>query len=387
MKILFISPQNPYYNGSGAHQRSYMLLSSLVGMGASVDVIFVDRRFEKEDELLLKTTNILQVFNFRKTKADNIKYKLRYLAGFGTKLKRRCLYDAVMSAISTKQYDYVFCRYVDVVQESGISTLNNLIVDIDDSPYEVYNVRYQNTKNILLKAWYYVASVNAARYMNRYECNFKISYYPQEKQCIKPNAVFLPNIPLLNSSYKLDENIVGKDKNLLYVGVLSWMPNYLGLDHFLMHVWPQVVSDHPDASITIVGKGLSDSYRTKWESIKGVRLMGFVEDLLECYRKARAVVVPIYQGGGTNIKVLEALGYGKATCMSLHATRGFESYLKNKENCMISDNDSMFANNINRVLSDDALCVKLQIEGPKVIADNFSKNRFFEIVNESILSL
>ena len=65
-------------------------------------------------------------------------------------------------------------------------------------------------------------------------------------------------------------NVIVPNKNILYVGVLSWMPNYLGLDHFLEKVWPQVLCKIPDASFMIVGKGLADGYRKKWEAIKGV---------------------------------------------------------------------------------------------------------------------
>lgn len=383
MKILFICPQNPFYKGSGAHQRSYLILKALVAFGADVDVIFFDKRYAGEDQQLLSNVSLLASYDFRMNRVQNIRYKLRYLSGFGAKIKRSGLSKKVLHRIKDARYDYVFARYVDVVQELGLENLPNLVVDVDDSPCEVYKVRFQNTSNKLLKFWYWIASKNAARYMRNNESKFLRAFYPQGKQCLAKNSVYLPNIPMVDVSLENAANLP-KNKTLLYVGVLSWMPNYLGLDHFINCIWPRVLDKDNNAKLKIVGKGLPFYLKDRWTNVPGIQLLGFVPDLEPEYKKARAVIVPIYQGGGTNIKVLEALAYGKAVVLSAHACRGFEDVLVRGENCLIASDDDCFANDVVSIINDDVLCAKFQESGPQIIQKNFSMANFTKIIHESL---
>ena len=384
MKILFICPQNPFYKGSGAHQRSYLILKALVAFGADVDVIFFDKRYVNEDRQLLSSVSLLASYDFRMNWVQNICYKLRYLSGFGVKIKRLGLSKIVLHRIKEEtHYDCVFARYIDIVQELGLENLPNLVVDVDDSPCEVYKVRFQNTSNKLLKFWYWIASKNAARYMKNNEDKFLCTFYPQGKQCVTMNSVYLPNIPMVDFSLSKASELP-KNKTLLYVGVLSWMPNYLGLDHFISCIWPSVLDKDGNAKLKIVGKGLPFYLKERWMKAPGIQLLGFVPDLEPVYKEARAVVVPIYQGGGTNIKVLEALAYGKAVVLSAHACRGFEDVLVRGENCMIASDDDCFANDVVSIMNDDVLCAKFQESGPQIIQKNFSMTNFTKIIHESL---
>ena len=383
MKILFICPQNPFCKGSGAHQRSYLILNALVAFGADVDVAFFDKRFASEDQQLLSKVTLLASYDFRKSRVQDVCYKLRYLLGFGIKIRRSVLSKKILRRIKNVHYDYVFARYVDVVQELGLENLPNLVVDVDDSPCEVYKVRFQNTSNKLLKLWYWLASKNAACYMKKNEDKFLSAFYPQGKQCVAKNSVYLPNIPLVDDSLGNTSDVPGS-KTLLYVGVLSWMPNYLGLDHFINCIWPKVLNQDSNVKLKIAGKGLPFYLKDRWTKVPGVQLLGFVPDLKPEYKAARAVIVPIYQGGGTNIKVLEALAYGKSVVLSAHACRGFENVLVRGENCLIAMNDDGFANDVVSIVNDDVLCAKFQESGPQIIQKNFSMANFTKIIHESL---
>lgn len=351
-----------------------------------MDVIFFDKRYASEDQQLLSSVSLLASYDFRMNRVQNILYKLRYLSGFGVKIKRSGLSKNVLHRIKEAHYDFVFARYVDVIQELGLENLSNLVVDVDDSPCEVYKVRFQNTSNKLLKFWYWIASKNAARYMKNNEDKFLCTFYPQEKQCSAKNSVYLPNIPMVDASLE-NPAILPKNKTLLYVGVLSWMPNYLGLDHFISCIWPSVQGKDNNAKLKIVGKGLPFYLKDRWTKVPGIQLLGFVPDLEPEYKEARAVIVPIYQGGGTNIKVLEALAYGKAVVMSVHACRGFENVLFRGENCLIASDDDCFANDVVSIMNDDALCAKFQESGPQIIQKNFSMTNFTKIIHESLWRL
>lgn len=375
MKLLFICPQNPYYTGSGAHQRSFLLLKSLIELGHQVDVIFIDKRYKNEDKDLLKKSNLIASFDTRKSKIQTILYYLRYLSGFGVKLKRKQLIKIINQAIQKTNYDYIITRYVDTIQEGGLESFKNLIVDIDDSPEEVYKVRYNTTSNIFLKYWYYIAQKNAVRYLKSHEKSFTVCFYPQKKQCIQSNSFYLPNIPfhIPDASTILPNNPI---PYLLYVGVMSWMPNYLGMNYFIDYIWPTVKQQNPNIILKIAGKGLPLIYQNKWKKDKQIEILGFVENLSLAYQNAALVIAPIYQGGGTNIKVLEAMAYRKAIVLSPHATRGFEHLLQDNINVMIGKDNDEFAKKIHLLLTDNDLRIKIQNEAHILVEKNFSYNSF-----------
>jgi glycosyltransferase involved in cell wall biosynthesis len=56
---------------------------------------------------------------------------------------------------------------------------------------------------------------------------------------------------------------------------------------------------------------MDEALRVRLAAIEGVEVLGLVADLPGVLAAARAVVVPIWDGGGTRLKVLEALAAGR----------------------------------------------------------------------------
>jgi len=67
-----------------------------------------------------------------------------------------------------------------------------------------------------------------------------------------------------------------------------------------------------------------EQYVGRWQNRKGIEVAGFVDDLAKEYEAASVVIAPIFSGGGTQIKVLEGLAYGKGLVVSEFALAGFQ---------------------------------------------------------------
>jgi glycosyltransferase involved in cell wall biosynthesis len=94
---------------------------------------------------------------------------------------------------------------------------------------------------------------------------------------------------------------------VLFFGSYAWPANSAGLIRYLREVWPRVVSELPAAELRVAGSGPLADLRAAGAETRGVTICGFVPDLLGELAAARVVVAPIWFGGGTRIKVLEAL--------------------------------------------------------------------------------
>jgi polysaccharide biosynthesis protein PslH len=94
---------------------------------------------------------------------------------------------------------------------------------------------------------------------------------------------------------------------LLFFGRLDYEPNALGFDRFLREGWPPLHERRPDARLRLVGGGASPELRAAATATDGVEVIGFVEDLVAELAASDALVVPLWAGGGTRLKVLEAM--------------------------------------------------------------------------------
>lgn len=121
------------------------------------------------------------------------------------------------------------------------------------------------------------------------------------------------------------------------VGKFGYAPNAEGADFFIDHVLSALRSKVPGSRLRLVGQCPPELAR-RWRSVDGVDVMGFVDDLAPEYASASLVVAPVFSGGGTQIKVLEALGHACGTVVSGFAATGFTPTLRDGEHLLVARN-------------------------------------------------
>lgn len=96
------------------------------------------------------------------------------------------------------------------------------------------------------------------------------------------------------------------EPTVMVVGSWGYRPNADALERFLVQDWPRVVQAQPAAVLRIVGRGAESFANTS-----GVEPRGFVDDLSAEYAAASVVLAPAASGGGSQLKVAEALSHGR----------------------------------------------------------------------------
>lgn len=156
-----------------------------------------------------------------------------------------------------------------------------------------------------------------------------ISQPEDRRHPLLANATHLPNLPwaLANAADLPEPPLADKTAACLAViGTWSYSANASGLQHFLDRCWPLVRAAVPAARLVIGGR-LPTRLQQRWQRYPAVDLIGFVDDLARFYAQARACLAPVYFGGGTNIKVIEAAAHGRACAVTPVAARGFADSL------------------------------------------------------------
>ena len=94
---------------------------------------------------------------------------------------------------------------------------------------------------------------------------------------------------------------------VVFAGRLDYPPNAIGLERFLREGWPRLAAERPAASLLVVGAGLEPALARAIARAPRVVAVGVVDDMAAELAAASLAIVPVWQGGGTRHKVLEAL--------------------------------------------------------------------------------
>jgi glycosyltransferase involved in cell wall biosynthesis len=157
-------------------------------------------------------------------------------------------------------------------------------------------------------------------------------------------------------------------EGLLFFGALDYAPNVDALLYFAAEIFPKVQKEHPDVKLRIIGRNAPDSI-IALNQLGGVEYIGFVDDVRPYLWQATVSVVPLRSGGGTRLKILEALA---ADCPVVSTTIGAEGLdLVHERDLLIADNPADFAAAIGRVIEDTRLQVTLASEGRKTVAEKY----------------
>lgn len=157
-------------------------------------------------------------------------------------------------------------------------------------------------------------------------------------------------------------------EQVLFFGSFFWRPNLTGAERFLNQVWPRVIRRHPAARLRVAGMGSVKHLRPIAQPIQGVEVVGVVPDLRQELEAARVVVAPIWVGGGTRIKVLEALAAARPV-IGPHVAVERIGFTDGTHGFITDDADD-FASAIVRVLEDDDLAARL-CRGARELGEQF----------------
>jgi len=156
--------------------------------------------------------------------------------------------------------------------------------------------------------------------------------------------------------------------SVLFFGAINYFPNADGVTFFLDEVFPKLKQQRPDATFRVLGPGAPAALKER--AGDGVQFLGMVDDVNPHIDRAAAVVVPLRIGGGTRLKIVEALSKGKAVVSTRLGAEGID--VVDGEHLLFADTPEELAQQLTRVLSDPALAARLGDAGRRLMEERYS---------------
>lgn len=140
---------------------------------------------------------------------------------------------------------------------------------------------------------------------------------PNTRTAVIPNAADVDSFAPRPSDPPAD------GRTVVFFGLLSTLPNIDGVTHLVRDIWPRIAAARPEARLKIVGGRAPPSLTAM--SGPGIEFTGFVDDLRPHLASAAVVVVPLRVGGGTRLKVVEAMSMAKPIVSTSLGAEGIEA--------------------------------------------------------------
>jgi len=182
---------------------------------------------------------------------------------------------------------------------------------------------------------------------------------PEGKVAVLPNVAR----PDLLARPSLEPPSGGK---VAFLGTLSWPPNQDGLRWFLRECLPRLRAVRPQARLVVAGQG-APSWLRRAARRRALELLSPLDDAGEeaVYRRARALVEPARGGGGTRVKVLNALARGLPVVATPRGVAGLA--LEPGVHILVAGGAQEMAEALAQLLDDDGLWRRLSLAGREAV--------------------
>lgn len=170
----------------------------------------------------------------------------------------------------------------------------------------------------------------------------------------------------------------------VFVASMDYHANADAAVNFAREVWPSIHERRPDLVFTIVGRDPGPEVR-QLAALPSVEVTGTVHDVRPYYHEALAAIIPLRVGGGSRLKILEAMAAGVPVVSTTLGAEGL--YVQNNQNILIADTNEELRESISAVAEDGELRRKLSTGGRALVSARYDWARVGESLLETYQSL
>ena len=374
LKLLFISPVFPLPLDRGQHVRVYNLL---LACSSNFEVTFVcpppDVLSQDEHYKTLLQQGVTFRFTGASPRASSTKdmiaasWAARELMPPG-RLSALAPYRAVIDTLELD--DYAIC----FVERGHLTPLaagmyNRTIVDLDDLEHvrllremKLQSSAARNLRSLpRLMRLFLRETLGLRRFRAAIVCSEadkdRVAALGGRRLFVVPNGATVPPAPAFT---------VQPTRDAVFLGNCQYPPNRQALELLRSNIIPDLETTHPDFVVDVIGPH-SDSAEFKGQGLNG---RGFVDDLPAELRRYKVLVAPLHLGGGTKLKILDAMAAGLPVITTSVGAEGLE--LTHDVHALIADDPIDFAKEVRRALADDDLRARISANARKHVETSLS---------------
>jgi glycosyltransferase involved in cell wall biosynthesis len=393
MRVLWLSHVVPYPPKAGVLLRAYYLLKSLAESNEVDLIAFVQRPLlqtfypdvetgleECRRELakfcrsvtFLPIARAVRPFGRIRTAAEALFARNGYVASWLESAQARA---EITRCVGGRRYDVVHFDSLSVALYRPLVKDVPATLGHHNAESHMLVRRAQHETNLVKKLYFRLEARRLARYEAQIAAWFKLHIScseldSQRLRAVMPAAriVCIPNG--VDIEFFTPAGLAPTANSLIFIGTMNWYPNVDAVNYLLREIWPRVRALAPEITLDIVGAGAPRSIKELAARSAGVTLHGFVSDIRPLLERAALYVCPIRDGGGTKLKILDALAMHK--CIIAHAVACEGIAVTAGKNVVFAETPDEYVTQIKRLIADPAQRHNMGAEARELVVQKYS---------------
>jgi len=380
MRVLFLSRWYPYPPNNGSKIRVFNLIKQLARHHDITLLSFAQGPMSevclREMEFYCRSVHIVPYEEFHPT-------RLKALLGFFS-TRPRSIVDTYSREMQTLVERVSASNSFDVVVASQIDSasyallLRQMPCVLEEVELTVLYEQFACQCNLIPKMRYGLMWWKLSQFMARLlrEFNGCTVVSKQERDLVGRIVPRYDAVVVVPNGVDVNANIgdfgAPKPDTLIYAGALTYRANLDAMEFFLRDIFPLVKAQCPNVHLRITGR--YDGVPVERLALgNSAELTGYLDDVRPVVAQSWACVIPLRVGGGTRLKILEAMALGTPVVSTSKGVEGLE--VIHEENILIADDPDDFAQAVTRLLGDEALRARLSANGRRLVEERYAWER------------
>jgi glycosyltransferase involved in cell wall biosynthesis len=357
MRILFLSGWYPYPADNGSKLRILNLLQGLMQHHEVSLLSFADRpEVEPNTRQTRKFYSEVQIVPWKPYNPRSRRARLGFLSAVPRSMIDTYSTDmaqCIEQTISRRNYDLVIASQLGMARYRR--HFKQMAALFEEAEVGLLFEQFSQARSVWGRARHGLTWAKHRTYLARLLRHFGACTVvsDQERQLLARIVPDYRDIQVIPNGVSLaDYRDVPKTlqpNNLIFTGSFRYFANYEAMTWFLRDIYPRIRAQAPDAHLTVTG----DHANQPLPSTDGVTLTGIVDDVRPLVASAAVSLVPIQVGGGTRLKILEAMALRTPVVATSKGAEGLE--VKHGDHLLIADTPQEFAEAVLCLLGDPSL--------------------------------
>lgn len=384
MKILFLSQIIPWPLDAGPKVKTWNVLQHLRQRGHEIIFFSFIREEEKKHlHVMQENFSLVHTVPIRRSRPADLYYFLRSLLSGRPFLVERDDFPEmralVRDILAQERPEVIHADQLTMAQyaynQNFPKNRNKAKVNNEGAPFVIFDAhnavwtildRMKQTAPFWLRPFFQREKLSVLRYegelVRSVDRSLAVSEVDRKaladalrslEQVELSESAKISVIPIAINTQQLNRVTHQHDsKNILTIGSMHYPPNADGIRWFINEVFPLIVKEFPEATLTVVGKNPpADILKASQEFGQKIELMGYVEKLKPYFERAAVEVVPVRAGGGMRVRLLEAFSRGMPVVTTTIGLEGIEA--ENNVHVLVRNTPIDFANAVVGLLRDE----------------------------------
>jgi glycosyltransferase involved in cell wall biosynthesis len=388
MKVLWISQNVPYPPKSGVLLRNYNLIR-LTSRFAAIDLLAIVKKnampssyAEMAVPELLKLCSSVEAVRLP---AEESRIRLLWVllkslftrAPFTVNWAMApSLKEALNQALSGETYDLIYFDSISLAEYRHQVASTAKVLNHHNIESQLFERRIAYEPNVLKRLYLRLEAKKLRRYessvVGDFNSNLVVSSLDGQRLaefCAGATTALVANGVDVDY-FRLSDETAAEPGHLIMVSGMNWFPNLDAVLYMTETIWPILTKSTPGVRLTIVGARPPQRVLDLAAKDPRITVTGFVDDIRPYMDRAQVYLCPMRDGGGTRLKILDALSMGKPIVATTMALEGID--VVQEQDVLVGDTPEDFVNQVQRLIQDQSLRRRLSANGRAFVERHFS---------------